>query len=241
MKTGFAIVMALLSGAVAADVELKFSDGTIGLVNDGRVLFGDDKGSVLFVPGDEGMILISHEERSWVRLKPGFANAVADQMQAQVDAMLAGMPPEQRAMVEQQMKGMMPPKPGEAPQMSIRKTGNSAEVAGYDCDEAEIVHENGNVEEIVCVASADELDISGKDFAAMIRAMEGMAEIAAIGGAGAPQLDFDKLGGIPVRTRARDKGSDNEIVSLSTSSIDARRLEVPGSYKETSMEAMMGQ
>jgi hypothetical protein len=241
MKTGFAIFLALLSGTVAADVEMKFSDGTVGLVNDGRVLFGDDKGSVLFVPGDEGMIMISHDEKTWIRLKPGFANKVADQMQAQVEAMLAGMPPEQRAMVEQQMKGMMPPKPGEAPQMSIRKTGTSAKVAGYDCDEAEIVHENGNVEEVVCVASADELDISDKDFASMIRAMEGMAEIASIGGASAPQLDFDKLGGIPVRTRGREQGETNEIVSLSTGSVDASRLEVPSNYREASMEEIMGQ
>lgn len=241
MKTGFAIFLALLSGAAAADVEMKFSDGTVGLVNDGRVMFGDDQGSVLFVPGDEGMIMISHEDKTWIRLKPGFANAVADQMQAQVDAMLAGMPPEQRAMVEQQMKGMMPPKPGEAPQMSIRKTGTSGEVAGYDCDEAEIVHENGNIEEVVCVASANELDISGKDFDSMIRAMEGMAEIAAIGGASAPQLDFDKLGGIPIRTRGRAKGESNEIVSLSTSGVDASRLTVPGNYTEASMEDIMGQ
>ncbi|MGB5353546.1 MAG: DUF4412 domain-containing protein [Woeseia sp.] len=241
MKSVFTLVLLLSCSAATADVELQFSDGTVGIVNDGRVLFGDDKGSVLFVPGEEGMIIISHEDRTWMRLKPGFANAVADQMQAQVDAMLAGMPPEQQAMVRQQMAGMMPPKPEDMPEMQIRKTGKSDEVAGFDCEEAEITYEDGKVEEVVCVATADELDIGDEDFAAMINAMKGMAEIASVGGAQAPQLDFSKLDGIPVRTRARDKGVDNEIVSLSTSSVDPGRLKVPDGYREASVEDMMGQ
>lgn len=241
MNRVFAIVLTMCCGAAAADVEIKFTDGTVGLVNDGRVLFGDDKGSVLFVPDEEGMIVISHEDRTWVRLKPGFANAMVDQMQAQMDAMLAGMPAEQQAMVRQQMAGMMPPKPGEAPKMTIRQTGNDDVVAGYDCEEAEIVYDDGRIEEVVCVATADELNISDKDFAAMIQAMAGMAEIASIGGGSAPQLDFDKLGGIPVRTRNREKGDDNEIISLSTSSVEADRLQVPDSYREASLDEMMGQ
>lgn len=239
MKPYCVLVLLLLTSPALADVEIQFSDGGFGLVNDGRVMFGDDDSAVLFVPGDEGLIMISHEERSWTRLTPGFANTVANQMQAQMDEMLAGMPPEQRAMVEQQMSGMMPPKPGAAPKMSIRRTGNSDKVAGFDCDEAEIVYDDGTVEELVCVATADELDISDSDFEAIISAMEGMAEIAAMGGDSAPQLDLDKLGGIPVRTRARDESEDTEVVSVRTSRVDSARLEIPDGYREVPIEKMM--
>ncbi|MBT8083603.1 MAG: DUF4412 domain-containing protein [Woeseia sp.] len=239
MKRCLAVILLMVSGTAAADFEMQYSDGTFGLVGDGRVLFGDANAAVLFVPGEEGMVVISHEERTWMRLKPGFVKDVKSQMQTQMDAMLAGMPPEQRAMVEQQMAGMMP-QPDAMPKMEIRKTGTSAEVAGFDCDEIEIAYDTGGVEEVVCVATARELGISNDDFDAMLRAMEGMAEIASMGGGEAAQLEFSKLGGIPVRTRARGNGEDNEVVSIETSSVDPARLQIPDNYRETSIESMMG-
>ena len=241
MRVYFSTALLLLTAFALADVEMQYSDGTFGLVDDGKVMFGDKDAAVLFVPGEEGMIVISHEERSWMRLKPGFANSMASQLQTQMESMLAGMPPEQRAMVEQQMAGMMPPKPGDAPKLKIRKTGDTAEVAGYDCEDVEITHADGTIEEVVCVATADELDISDSDFAAMIRAMEGMAEVAAMGGQGSAQLEFANLGGVPIRTRARDKREDNAMLSIDTASVDADRLKIPDGYRETSFEEMMRQ
>lgn len=234
-----AIALLLLSAIARADVEMQYSDGSMGLVDDGRVLFGDEDAAVLFIPGEEGMVVISHEERTWVRLKPGFANAMVSQVQAQMEAMLAGMPPEQRAMVEQQMSGMMPQMQGEPPKMSIRKTGNTEEIAGYDCAEVEIVSADGTVEESVCVATADELGIDDDDFEAMLRAMEGMAEVATLGGGGRAQLEFAKLGGVPIRTRAPNDRDNNEIVRIDTSDVDSTRLQIPDEYRETSFEEMM--
>lgn len=239
MYKTFAITLLLASVVARADVEMQYSDGSLGLVDDGRVLFGDEDAAVLFVPGEEGMVVISHEEKTWVRLKPGFANAMVSQVQAQMEAMLAGMPPEQRAMVEQQMSGMMPQMAGEMPKLSIRKTGSTEKIAGYDCAEVEIVSADGSVEETVCVATADELDIDDDDYEAMLRAMEGMAEVATLGGGGGAQLEFAKLGGVPIRTRSPNGRDNNEIVSVDTSSVDAARLQIPDGYRETSIEEMM--
>ena len=234
-------VLLLLPAAALADVEFRYSDGTFGLVRDGHVLFGDDSDAILFQPGSNTMIAISHEERSWMRLEPGFVEDMAAQMQAQMDQMLAGMPPEQRAMVEAQMKDMMPQlSPQDMPKMSLSRTGETDEIAGYDCDIAEISYDDGTVEETVCIADPGELGLDDADFEALVSAMQGIAELASIAPGAAPQADFGAMGGVPIRTSA-GPGETSEIVSVDTSPVDASRLAVPEGYRELSMEDMMGQ
>lgn len=240
MRTIIAVIL-LLPASVFADVEMRYSDGTVGLISDGRVVFGDDEDKILYEPGEEGLIVISSRDRTWMRLEPGFVSDMAAQVQTQMDAMLADMPPEQRAMVEAQMKGMMPQMPQEMPAMQIRRTGASDEVAGYDCDEAEIGFDDGTVEEVVCIASARELGISNRDYEALVAAMQGMADMASLNPNSKPQADFTSMGGIPIRTRGPNVGEPSELVSLDTSSIDAERLRVPDGYREITMEEMMRQ
>lgn len=234
-------ILLLLPAAAFGDVEFRYSDGTFGLVRDGHVLFGDDSDAILIQPGSDSMIAISHEDRTWMRLEPGFVNDMAAQMQAQMEQMLAGMPPEQRAMVEAQMEGMMPQlSPQDMPKMTLSRTGETDEIAGYDCEVAEISYDDGTVEETVCIADADELGLDDADFDALVSAMQGIAELASIAPGAAPQADFGAMGGIPIRTSA-GYGETSEIVSVDTSSIDASRLAVPGDYRELSMEDMMRQ
>lgn len=239
MTSRFALLL-LLPAAVLADVEMRYSDGTVGLVSDGRVMFGDDDNKVLFEPGADAMIVIDYRDRTWMRLEPGFVSDMAAQMKSQMDAMLAGMPPEQRAMVEAQMQGMMPQMQTEMPKMELRRTGASDEVAGYDCDEAEVRFDDGTVEELICIATAGELGIPSSDVDALISAMQGMAEMASLNPDSSPQADFSALGGLPIRSRSRDGSHASELVSLDTSSIDAARLRVPDGYREITMQDMMG-
>ncbi len=239
MRSRLALLL-LLPAAAFADVEMLYSDGTVGLISDGRVVFGDDSDTILIVPGDEGFIVISHDDRTWMRLEPGFINDMAAEVQAQMDAMLAGMPPEQRAMVEAQMQGMMPQMPSEMPPMELKRTGGRSQVAGYDCEEAEVSY-GGAIEETVCIATADELGISDADFDALAAAMQGMAEMASLDGGKSTQADFAELGGVPIRTSAGAPGSQgSELVSLDTGELDPARLRVPDGYREISMQDMMG-
>ena len=60
MRTIIAVIL-LLPASVFADVEMRYSDGTVGLISDGRVVFGDDEDKILYEPGEEG--LIDREER----------------------------------------------------------------------------------------------------------------------------------------------------------------------------------
>lgn len=236
------VMLALLLPAIAqAEVEMRFNDGSVGIVSDGRVMFGDATNAVLYLPGDEGMIVLNSDAKTWMRLEPGFAGKMAEQVQAQMDQMLASMPPEQRAMVEAQMKGMMPQIPQEMPQVNVRKTGATDTVAGFDCEEAEVSFEGGMAEETVCIADADELGIADEDYDAIIEAMRGMAEIASLNPNASPQADFGEMGGVPIRTMGRDSSGNSELVSLSTDDVDTSRFEIPDDYREVSLEDMMRQ
>jgi hypothetical protein len=159
-------------------------------------------------------------------------------VKAQMDEMLASVPTAQREMFEQQIKSRMPQM--QAPRTTtVRKTGSSDEVAGFDCDEAEIIFDDDTVQSVVCIASADELGFSEADFDAMTSAMKAMAEMAAMATNVTMEDDFKKLGGIPIRSRNTTYGHDNALVSVKTSGVDVSRLQIPDDFKEISLEDMM--
>jgi hypothetical protein len=235
MNIRLLLVFVCAPASVLADVEMKFSDGSNMLVSGGRVLFGESGNSVLFEPGREGLIVLNAAEKTFMEMKPGFADDVAEQM----EKMLADLPPEQRAMVEQQMPDVRERMKAARPQFEVKHTGKEDEVAGFDCSEAEIVDGDGNAKEIVCIASPDDLGISGKDFRALAAFMTKLAEIAAMAPDEDSFIDLDALGGVPVRSEHVDYGRQSELISISTSGLDASRLEIPDDYTEVSMEAMM--
>lgn len=238
MRLPTCLLLLLAPALSQADFEIQYSDGTIGLVRNGAVLLGDSTNSVLFRPGEDGMIVIDREQRTWMRLAPGFAAEAQARMKAQLDEMLADMPPEQRAMIEAQMGDLMPGADTEMPRMTVARTGQTDVVAGFDCDVAQIMF-GADAEEIVCIAGADELGVSGADFSALTNAMQSMAELASINPGGPPAADFSQLRGIPVRTRALSDSSESELVSIDTSAIDASRFEVPAGFAEITLDDIM--
>lgn len=108
MRSLLLSVLLCTPATLLADVEMHFDDGSRGLVSNGRVLFGDDETSVLFEVGQEYLTVINWDKHSYMRVSPSFAADMMTQANQQMEQMLAAMPPEQRAMMETQMKGHMP-------------------------------------------------------------------------------------------------------------------------------------
>ena len=96
------------------------------------------------------------------------------------------------------------------------------------------------MDELICVATADELDISDGDYAALVGAMKAMAQMSLIGDPGASPVNFDAIGGIPIRTQGAKGRKISELIGLNNDSIPANRFEVPAGYRQTSIEQMMG-
>lgn len=236
-----ALAFLAIPAAGMADVELRFSDGTVALVSEDRVAFGDGQDRILVEPGADSMIVLNARDRTWVRLTPGFVSEMVEQMRAQIEGMLADLPPEQREEVRAQMDDLLPRMPSDMPEMSLERTGDSDEVAGYRCEEAEIRYDDGDVEETVCIASVDELGMPAADFEALVDAMQSMADMAAVEPGSIPQADFAAMNGIPIRTRTLNDGVISELVGLETGNIDPAHLSVPDDYREITLEEMLSQ
>lgn len=242
MRCSMLFILFLVPPVALADFEMRFSDGSVGAVGDGNVRFGDENEYLIALAGEDSVIVVSNRERTWMRLNPGAMDAVQAQMEAQMQQMLAAMPPEQRAMVEQQMGQMMPQLGAQdrAPS-TVTMTGSDRSVAGYDCSEAEVRDGNGSIEQIVCIATPDELGVDDDDFDTLASAMRRMADIASMTPSADPQMDFVELGGIPISTRESAYGANSELVSVDTGGVPSSLFEVPDGYRELSMQDMMRQ
>ena len=239
MKNLFLILLLCNASAAFADLTMDLSDGGRAQVSDGRVAFGTKGNYVLFEPGKESFILVNDSEKTYMEVPQDFAKQMADMMAAQMEKMMAEIPPEQREMFKKTMKGMVPGQQ-QPVQRTTRPTGNESTVAGFDCSELEVTTPGRGADELICVATADELDISDDDYAALIGAMKAMAQMAQMGNKGVSPMNFDDIGGIPIRTQGSNGKKISELVGLSNDSIPADRFEVPAGYRETSIEAMLG-
>jgi hypothetical protein len=241
MNARLLLILLCSPNVVFADIEMKFSDGSSFLVGNGRVMFGDDDNAVLYEPGRKGLVVLNREEKSWLEMAPGFAGDVAERMAEQMEKMLADLPPEQRAMVQQSMPDVAAPKELQRTQFTVRNTGKQDEVAGFECREAEISTDDGLAEEIVCIASAEELGIDDEDYAALSDFMNSLSELASASPDEEPLVDFSVLGGIPIRSEIVEFGDLSELISVDTSSVDTDRLRIPSDYAEVSMDQVVGE
>ena len=63
MRHAFILMLVALPTTALADFEMRYDDGTVGLVADGRVMFGDDQDRFLIEAGKEEMLLIDDRGR----------------------------------------------------------------------------------------------------------------------------------------------------------------------------------
>ena len=236
MRRALPIALLAVSAVAVADAEMNFSDGSVGLISDGKVLFGDAEASILYEQGQDHFVVIEPKKRTYMRVDEGFGDSMRSEVNAEMEKMLASLPPDQRAMAEQRMKAMMP-QMREERTASARRTGKSDEVASFDCEVVEMVYDDGTLDSVVCVATRDELGLSDADYETLVGAMKAMREMASMGGGGSPESDFDELGGIPIRTTSRHHSS--ELVSFDDSGVDKTRLEIPDNFTEVSVQDMM--
>ncbi len=234
--------------------------GTVDLSVDGASLRMDmdgadeeDRGSMVFKSDVNEMMAIDHDRKEFYVIDEaamqGMANQMGSAMQ-QMQAALADLPPEQRAMAEQMMKqrfGAMNAAAPEKPQTEVSRTGSSDTVNGFDCEVFEVSQEGRRISEL-CVADWSDIE-GGNDVAAsmenMARFFENLRDMFAQAGAGFMDMSGDmfahmqEMDGFPVRTRSYDDMGSlvDETVILSTeeSSLDAAVFAAPADYRQQIM------
>jgi hypothetical protein len=160
---------------------------------------------------------------------------------------LKDMPPEQRRRVEQQMRAQMGPggPPGSAdcvePRREVRRTGQTATVAGFPAVRWEVLAD-GQLESEVWVAAGlpvtRELDARKLEQFSAAMASAGGCSAGAPGGA---EAVWKLVGqGYPVRTVAAGGGPTVEVVRAESRAIPASEFAPPAGFARQPLAQFMG-
>lgn len=195
---------------------------------------------------NQELIVLNHKDQGYMVLDEATMAKIGGQIDTamqQMQAQLANMPAEQRAMVEQMMKGQMGGMMGgnaePPPVPSVQKTGSGAWQSG-PCTEYAVLLSGVKTQEICAAALGD---IDGAD--EMMRAFRAMAaflqKIAASmpGPMAASMADnpmglMDQIQGFPVRTRDFADGelrSETTLDAVVERDLDETLFDIPDGYK----------
>ena len=188
-------------------------------------------------------------DRATIERFSASVSAMREQISPQIAMMreqLKNMPPEQRAMIEQRMGGMVNLGSMESqPVEDIRtvKRG-SKEVSGFDCDVYEVLDGKQPVAE-VCLATEADAGMSDADFEtlsammAFTREMAGKAQkLAGSLTTGVPNFDLGDAEGVPVAMKDFKQGREFTVADVSDDKIDDAAFTSYKSYSKKNMPGM---
>ena len=176
-------------------------------------------------------------------------SAMRERMAPQIAMMreqLKNMSPEQRAMIEQRMGGMidlatMDSEPA-ADLRSVKR--GSKEVAGFACDVYEVMEGKQPVAE-VCLATQADAGVSKADFntlTAMMEFMRDMAgkaqKLAAGMVAGVPRFDIADAQGVPVAMKDLKQGRAFTVAAVSDDPLDEALFTAYRTYSKRDMPGL---
>jgi len=205
----------------------------------------DDRMSMIFL-GQEFLVL-DHSDKNYIVVDANMIAEVGSQMEAAMQSMqaqLADMPPEQRAMVEQMMQGQMqgmigggsePPAPPR-----IERTG-SGQWQSKPCTQY-AVYEGAEKTQEICAAPLTEIQGIGEAMQAfrsmagfMNSLSESMPEPMASAMAENPMELIDQIDGFPVRRVDFANGrviSETTLESVVEQALDESVFAIPAGYAE---------
>ncbi len=230
-------VLALVDGN---DLKMTITSGGVQESND--MIFRGEK---------REMIVVDHGNKSYMVIDEAMVNSISDQLssyEAQMREALKDVPPGQRAMVEQMMKGRMPA-PTKAPERSkveIRNTGERDTKNGYPSVKYEVMTDGRKTLEY-WVTDWDNVD-GGSD---AVEAFQGMAaflkemqeSMPSFGDDGSaddnPFEHMNEMDGFPVVTHEyADDGSiasESSLRSSTQKAVNPAEFEPPPAYKRLDM------
>jgi hypothetical protein len=161
-------------------------------------------------------------------------------MRKQMEAKMAGMPPEQRQKLEKMLGQMGGGGAPAAAKRTLRNTGRTESAAGVTCTvwEASV---DGQKEEEICAAKAatipggDEVMATLKEIGVMLKGFTQSVGKVARNGASQPWLDMETINGVPIVHREFENGkvaSETRLTTARKESVPGAQFEVPAGYTE---------
>jgi hypothetical protein len=195
---------------------------------------------------DHTLYTLDPKTKSYRALDKATVEQLGDRMagaRKEMEARLASMPPERRAMVEKMMGQMGGAAGAQAPKRVLKSTGRTENVAGISCLvwEASV---DGQKEEELCAAKSDAIpggDEVMKTLKEIAETLKGFTE--SVGkitnsAAASPWRDLETLNGVPILQREFANGkltSETRLTAARKESVPGAQFEVPAGYTEKKM------
>ncbi|MCB0321689.1 MAG: DUF3617 family protein [Bdellovibrionales bacterium] len=204
---------------------------------------GRGEQEILFRGQNQELITIDSNQKRYVQLSKEDLRALADKANVafqQIDQQLKGLPPEQRAMMQQMMAKSFPGGVKSPVQKTeIRRSGVTRTVAGHKCEQYDVYRGNDKTSEY-CVADPSSFH-GGAEVRAALESMgeffKGFIETLSSGPMASivnnPYVDISKVEGIPVETVQFEGGSVKRRTVITESKqepVDGSTFSVPSTF-----------
>lgn len=216
--------------------------------------FDEGAGEVIFDGKSQEMTVVNHKEKSYFELDREAIEEMSAKIggaMAEMEAQLAKMPPAQREMMEKMMKDKMPGQAKKLPEPTIKRTGESDTVAGYEAERVDLLTPAGETHEL-WIVPWDEL----KGSEGISDAFTGMSQLfdkmmsafsqGPMGGMISEQMktgwldQMHSLGGFPVKTRELNRAgkvvSETALEGVDERELAASEFKAPKGYKRQKMK-----
>jgi hypothetical protein len=224
--------------------KVKGNDLRMDMYEDGGKL----DGSMIYKGETKEMIMIDHDDKTFVVLDEATMSALAaqlGQMMSQMEEQLKSLPPDQREQMKQMM-GMGGG--GDYVEPVLKKTGKG-EVNGVACEKYDVFKGSEKVREY-CVTKWSDIEGGQEMMNLMMQMADSMDKMmksfSAPGSPMGSQVEFEEnvfsqlreLNGFPVETIDYDDGEKESVSTFSSSkktSVDASEFVPPSDYEKQSM------
>jgi hypothetical protein len=244
-RLALAIALTCATSAAWADFRAEYSGSTDGNTPSmsrfevgGHQLRMDAGKISMLLDADSGkIIMLMHDKKQYMDLAK--VAAAANAAMAQVNASLANLPPEQRAMVEQRMHGAMGAGGAKAI-VNVTPTGASDHVGSWSC-QVYSTEVGGRHVEDSCLADSGDAGISAADRATVHKAFGQLREMSEKMSAGMYKSPLNQLpeGKFPVKITHYDESGKTQTVLLSgvtQGGVSAADFAIPAGYTEKEIE-----
>lgn len=227
-------------GAAQQTVSLYMDGGKLRVENGDA---GSVKNVMIFDGGRQMLWMIDTGRKTYMEITGAQVQQMGQQMSQmmkQMEEQMAQVPPAQRAMMEQMMKGRMGAMA--PPQTTVREKSKGDKVGNYTCTRYEVLA-GGSIKEEICAADPSQLQMDPsafETFKALAKFFEPLHSMIPQTGWATPS-GMEQIQGFPVQTITYNgQRPDTEwlLVKLASQSIDAGLFALPSGLKKTEMPRM---
>ena len=194
----------------------------------------------------KAMYVVDHKERTYTVMDDAMLRRIGGQMaqaRQQMEAQMANLPPEQRAMMQRAMSGMTGQQAGAAAHTEYRRTARTEAAAGVACKVWE-GYAAGKKTEEVCIAAASAIPGGNELLAGMKQLGERIARMTQSMGFSGNAMQqvwsaLNTLGGLPIIQRDYEGGrvrSTSTLKAVRSEAVPASSFAPPAGYRARPMD-----